>query len=274
MSISRLACAGRLKSQVALITGASSGIGKGIAMAMADEGALIVVNYIGQADAAREVVGEIERKNTRVIAVEADVSNEDQVRRMFGKAIKELGTVDILINNAGIQRDAAFDTMTLDDWQKVIDVNLTGAFLCSREAVIEFKRRGVQPEKSLSAGKIIFISSVHQVIPWSNHCNYAVSKGGISLLMKSMAQELAPDRIRVNSIAPGAIKTSINKKSWKTPEAARSLLKLIPWGRIGDPMDIGAAAVWLASDESDYVHGTTLFVDGGMTLYPGFAAGG
>ncbi|HNR49977.1 MAG TPA: SDR family oxidoreductase [Deltaproteobacteria bacterium] len=274
MSISRLACAGRLKSQVALITGASSGIGKGIAMAMADEGALIVVNYIGQADAAREVVGEIERKNTRVIAVEADVSNEDQVRRMFGKAIKEFGTVDILINNAGIQRDAAFDTMTLDDWQKVIDVNLTGAFLCSREAVIEFKRRGVQPEKSLSAGKIIFISSVHQVIPWSNHCNYAVSKGGISLLMKSMAQELAPDRIRVNSIAPGAIKTSINKKSWKTPEAARSLLKLIPWGRIGDPMDIGAAAVWLASDESDYVHGTTLFVDGGMTLYPGFAAGG
>ena len=274
MSISRLACAGRLKSQVALITGASSGIGKGIAMAMADEGALIVVNYIGQADAAREVVGEIERKNTRVIAVEADVSNEDQVRRMFGKAIKEFGTVDILINNAGIQRDAAFDMMTLDDWQNVIDVNLTGAFLCSREAVIEFKRRGVQPEKSLSAGKIIFISSVHQVIPWSNHCNYAVSKGGISLLMKSMAQELAPDRIRVNSIAPGAIKTSINKKSWKTPEAARSLLKLIPWGRIGDPMDIGAAAVWLASDESDYVHGTTLFVDGGMTLYPGFAAGG
>ena len=274
MSISRLACAGRLKSQVALITGASSGIGKGIAMAMADEGALIVVNYIGQADAAREVVGEIERKNTRVIAVEADVSNEDQVRRMFGKAIKEFGTVDILINNAGIQRDAAFDMMTLDDWQNVIDVNLTGAFLCSREAVIEFKRRGVQPEKSLSAGKIIFISSVHQVIPWSNHCNYAASKGGISLLMKSMAQELAPDRIRVNSIAPGAIKTSINKKSWKTPEAARSLLKLIPWGRIGDPMDIGAAAVWLASDESDYVHGTTLFVDGGMTLYPGFAAGG
>lgn len=274
MSISRLACAGRLKSQVALITGASSGIGKGIAMAMADEGALIVVNYIGQADAAREVVGEIERKNTRAIAVEADVSNEGQVRRMFGKAIKEFGTVDILINNAGIQRDAAFDMMTLDDWQNVIDVNLTGAFLCSREAVIEFKRRGVQPEKSLSAGKIIFISSVHQVIPWSNHCNYAASKGGISLLMKSMAQELAPDRIRVNSIAPGAIKTSINKKSWKTPEAARSLLKLIPWGRIGDPMDIGAAAVWLASDESDYVHGTTLFVDGGMTLYPGFAAGG
>ncbi|HOD72073.1 MAG TPA: SDR family oxidoreductase [Deltaproteobacteria bacterium] len=274
MSISRLACAGRLKSQVALITGASSGIGKGIAMAMADEGALIVVNYIGQADAAREVVGEIERKNTRAIAVEADVSNEGQVRRMFGKAIKEFGTVDILINNAGIQRDAAFDMMTLDDWQNVIDVNLTGAFLCSREAVIEFKRRGVQPEKSLSAGKIIFISSVHQVIPWSNHCNYAASKGGISLLMKSMAQELAPDRIRVNSIAPGAIKTPINKKSWETPEAARSLLKLIPWGRIGDPMDIGAAAVWLASDESDYVHGTTLFVDGGMTLYPGFAAGG
>lgn len=215
VSISRLACAGRLKSQVALITGASSGIGKGIAMAMADEGALIVVNYIGQADAAREVVGEIERKNTRVIAVEADVSNEDQVRRMFGKAIKEFGTVDILINNAGIQRDAAFDTMTLDDWQKVIDVNLTGAFLCSREAVIEFKRRGSSPKSR----------SVRERLYSSARC-IRLFPGLITVIMQyprgyksaheSMAQELAPDRIRVNSIAPGAIKTSINKKSWKT----------------------------------------------------------
>ncbi len=271
---SRPACAGRLKNQVVLITGASSGIGRGIALAMADEGAHIVVNYSGEEEAAGEVVGEIGKKKAKAMAVEADVSNENQVRGMFGQAVREFGTVDILVNNAGIQRDAAFDKMTLEDWQKVIDVNLTGTFLCSREAACEFKRRGIQPEKSLSAGKIIFISSVHQVIPWAHHCNYAASKGGINLLMESMAQELAPDRIRVNSIAPGAIKTPINRKSWETPEAAESLIKLIPWGRIGDPMDIGAAAVWLASDESDYVHGTTLFVDGGMTLYPGFASGG
>lgn len=273
-SCSRLACADRLKDQVVIITGASSGIGRGIALAMADEGAHIAVNYIGEAEAAGEVVEEIQRRNARAIAVKADVSSEDQVREMFGKVVREFGTVDILVNNAGIQIDAAFDKMTLDAWQKVIEVNLTGTFLCSREAVCEFKRRGIQPEKSLSAGKIIFISSVHQVIPWAHHCNYAASKGGINLLMESMAQELAPDRIRVNSIAPGAIRTEINRKAWETAEAARSLLKLIPWGRIGEPMDIGAAAVWLASDESDYVHGTTLFVDGGMTLYPGFAAGG
>ncbi len=273
-SCSRLACACRLKNQVALITGASSGIGRGIALAMADEGAHIVVNYIGKGREAGEVVGEIQRKKARAIAVEADVSSEKQVREMFGQVVREFGTVDILVNNAGIQKDSAFHAMPLEDWQKVIEVNLTGAFLCSREAVCEFKRRGIQPEKSLSAGKIIFISSVHQIIPWAHHCNYAASKGGISLLMESMAQELAPEKIRVNSIAPGAIKTSINRKSWETPEAAESLLKLIPWGRIGEPADIGTAAVWLASDESDYVHGTTLFVDGGMTLYPGFAAGG
>ncbi|MHB9029105.1 MAG: SDR family oxidoreductase [Candidatus Latescibacterota bacterium] len=270
----RRACAGRLKNQVALITGASSGIGKGIALAMADEGAHIVVNYNSHPESAREVVGEVAAKGVRAIAIQADVSKEDQVQSMFREAVREFGTIDILVNNSGIQRDAPFDEMSLEYWREVIDVNLTGAFLCSREAVREFKRREVAGERSLTAGKIIFISSVHEVIPWATHCNYAASKGGMLMLMKSLAQEVAPDRIKVNSIAPGAIKTSINRESWETPEAEQRLLRLIPWNRVGETRDVGSIAVWLASDESDYVQGTTIYVDGGMTLYPGFSAGG
>jgi glucose 1-dehydrogenase len=164
--------------------------------------------------------------------------------------------------------------MTLEQWNAVISTNLTGQFLCAREAAREFKRRGVQPERSKAAGKIICMSSVHEVIPWAGHVNYAASKGGVKMLMQSMAQELAPLKIRVNSLAPGAIKTRINKDAWDTPEDEKKLLELIPYGRIGEADDIGKAAVWLASDESDYVTGTTMFIDGGMTLYPGFADNG
>jgi glucose 1-dehydrogenase len=193
---------------------------------------------------------------------------------MFAEMIERFGTVDILINNAGLQRDAPFPEMTLENWSTVINVNLTGQFLCARTAVREFLRRGVVPAVSTSAGKIICMSSVHEVIPWAGHVNYAASKGGVMLMMKSIAQELAPQKIRVNSIAPGAIKTPINRSAWETPEAEKKLLTLIPEGRVGLPEDIARAAVWLASDASDYVVGTTLFVDGGMTLYPGFATGG
>ena len=193
---------------------------------------------------------------------------------MFAAMFAEFGTIDILVNNAGLQRDARFHEMTLDQWNFVIGVNLTGQFLCAREAVREFLKRGPRPEVSRALGKIICMSSVHEVIPWGGHANYAASKGGVMLLMKSLAQEVAPHRIRVNSIGPGAIKTPINRSAWETPEAERELLKLIPYARVGETEDIGRAAVWLASDESDYVTGTTLFVDGGMTLYPGFATGG
>ena len=272
--ISKLACVGRLKNQVVLITGASSGIGRGIALAMADEGADVVVNFFGNEDAAHELADEIRRKGVRSISIQADVSDEDQVRKMFETTVDRLGTVDVLVNNAGIQKDAPFDEMTIVDWQKVIDVNLTGAFLCARQAVLEFKKPKGVSGRSMTAGKIIFISSVHETIPWAGHVNYAAAKGGLLLLMKSLAQEVAADKIRVNSIAPGAVKTSINRVSWETPEAERELRKLIPWNRVGDTRDIGSAAVWLASDESDYVHGTTLVVDGGMMLYPGFAIGG
>lgn len=263
-----------LKNQKALVTGANSGIGKAVAIALGEAGADVVVNYRSGEWAADEVVDTIEKFGSRAIAHQADVSNENEVHAMFQGMFEEFGTIDILVNNAGLQQDAPFDEMTLQQWNTVINVNLTGQFLCAREAVREFKRRGVVPEVSNAAGKIICMSSVHEIIPWAGHVNYAASKGGVMLMMKSIAQEVGPFRIRVNSIAPGAIRTPINTDAWSTPEAYDALMELVPYKRIGEPEDIGRAAVWLASDLSDYISGTSLFVDGGMTLYPGFATGG
>jgi glucose 1-dehydrogenase len=233
-----------------------------------------VVNYVRGEERAKAVVDEIKQYGSNAIAIQADVSNEAQVQAMFRNMFDEFGTIDILINNAGLQKDAPFDQMTLDEWNLVINVNLTGQFLCAREAVREFKRRGVVPEISCSAGKIICMSSVHEIIPWAGHVNYASSKGGVMLMMKSIAQEVAPYRIRTNSIAPGAIRTPINTDAWETPEAYEALMELVPYKRIGEPEDIGRTAAWLASDQADYINGSTIFVDGGMTLYPGFATGG
>jgi glucose 1-dehydrogenase len=263
-----------LQGQKALVTGSSSGIGAGIAVALGQAGADVLVNYVGDPAGAVKVVDEIKAMGRNAFSVNADVSDESAVAGMFEKMLGTFGTIDILVNNAGLQQDAAFADMTLAQWNKVIGVNLTGMFLCARLAVREFLRRGVKPEISQAAGKIICTSSVHEVIPWAGHVNYAASKGGVKLFMQSVAQELAPQKIRVNSIGPGAIQTPINREAWETPEALKSLLTLIPYGRIGIPADIGKAAVWLASDESDYVNGQTLFVDGGMTLYPEFARGG
>jgi glucose 1-dehydrogenase len=263
-----------LAGQKALVTGANSGIGEATAVALGAAGADVVVNYVEGKESADEVVETIRKRGVRSYAHCADVSKEDQVDEMFGRMIDDLGTVDILVNNAGLQRDSPFDEMTLEQWRFVLDVNLTGQFLCARAAVREFKRRGVVPDVSCAAGKVICMSSVHQVIPWAGHANYAASKGGVMLMMKTIAQELAPHRIRVNSIGPGAVRTPINRSAWDTPSAYESLMKLIPYKRIGEPDDIAQAAVWLASDDSDYVNGTTLFVDGGMTLYPGFTTGG
>ena len=263
-----------LKNQKALVTGANSGIGEGVAKALAAAGASVVVNYVVNPDAANAVVADIKAAGGEAMALAADVSNEEQVQAMFKQMIAAYGTIDILVNNAGLQRDSSFENMTLQQWNTVIGINLTGQFLCAREAVREFLRRGMKPEISSALGKIICMSSVHEVIPWGGHVNYASSKGGVMMLMKSMAQELAPKKIRVNSIGPGAIKTPINKSAWDTPAALASLLTLIPDGRAGEPEDIARAAVFLASDASDYITGTTLFVDGGMTLYPGFSTGG
>ena len=263
-----------LKGQKALVTGGDSGIGKGIALALGAAGADVVVNYHSDAAAANNVADAIAQLGSRAMVHQADVSQEEQVLEMFQQMLDELGTIDILVANAGLQKDAPLTEMTLAQWNAVISVNLTGQFLCCREAVREFKRRGVVKNVSCAAGKSVCVSSVHEVIPWAGHVNYAASKGGINMMMKSIAQEVAPHRIRINSIAPGAIRTPINRAAWDTPDAMRDLLTLIPYGRIGEPADIGRAAAWLASDDSDYVHGTTLFVDGGMTLYPGFADGG
>jgi len=263
-----------LEGQPAIVTGGNSGIGRGVAVELARAGANVVVNYVVDPDAAEAVAAECMEVGPKAIAVQGDVSMEADVVAMFDRVRDELGTVHILVNNAGIQRDAPLDEMSLDQWQKVIDVNLTGQFLCAREAIREFKRRGMQPDVSHSLGKIIHMSSVHEVIPWAGHANYAASKGGVMLLMKSIAQEVAEHRIRVNSIGPGAIQTPINQGAWQTKEALRDLLNLIPYGRIGQPIDIGRGVVWLASDDSEYVTGTTLFIDGGMTLYPGFREGG
>ena len=263
-----------LAGQTALVTGASSGIGEGVARALGAAGADVVVNYISSPDAAERIASEIAAGGVRTMATRADVSREDDVQAMFRRMLGAWGGIDILVNNAGIQSDAPLTEMTLAQWNATLGVNLTGMFLCAREAAREMMRRGIRPGVSRAAGKIICISSVHEVIPWAGHVNYAASKGGVKLFMQSLAQELAPHRIRVNSIGPGAIQTAINRPAWETPKALEALLRLIPYGRISQPDDIGRSAVWLASDDSDYVHGQTLFVDGGMTLYPEFARGG
>ncbi|MEU2366031.1 SDR family oxidoreductase [Streptomyces noursei] len=263
-----------LKGQKALVTGGNSGIGRATAIGLGRAGADVVVNYVAGREAAEQVAEEISGFGVRAAAYEADVSQEDQVVAMTQRMVEEFGTVDILVANAGLQRDAPFTKMTTAQWQKVLDVNLTGQFLCAREATKEFLRRGVVPEVSRAAGKIICMSSVHQLIPWAGHVNYAASKGGVQMMMTTLAQELAPRRIRVNAVAPGAIRTPINRSAWDTPDAEQDLLQLIPYGRVGDPEDIAHAVVGLASDLMDYVVGTTLYVDGGMTLFPGFATGG
>ncbi len=263
-----------LPGQKALVTGANSGIGKGIALELAKAGADVVVNYVVDPETAEALVEDLKKEGVNAFTFKADVSSEGDVVQMFGEMFKRFGTIDILINNAGLQRDSPIETMTLEQWNKVISINLTGQFLCAREAIKEFKRRGVKKDISCAAGKIIHISSVHEVIPWAGHANYAASKGGIMMLMKTLAQEVAPYRIRVNSISPGAIRTPINTKVWSTQEAYDKLMELIPYRRIGEVDDIGRVAAWLASDQADYINGTSIYVDGGMTLYPGFATGG
>lgn len=263
-----------LRGQKALVTGANSGIGEGIARALAAAGADVVVNYVAQEGAAHRIVDEFKTSGVDAMAIRADVSNEAEVEAMFGAMLGAWGAIDVLVSNAGLQRDAALVDMSLAQWNTVLGVNLTGAFLCVRAAARAMTRQGVRERVSRAAGKILLVSSVHEVIPWAGHANYAASKGGLKLFMQTVAQELAPRRIRVNSIAPGAIQTPINRAAWETPQALASLLALIPYGRIGVPADIGRVAAWLASDDADYIHGQTILVDGGMTLYPEFAHGG
>jgi glucose 1-dehydrogenase len=263
-----------LSGRRAIVTGASSGIGEAVVRAFARAGAKVGINHRQRADdRAATIAAEIRADGGTAIALAADVAREGEVSAMFDRFCSELGGVDILVANAGIQRDGAFADLPLDHWNEVLAVNLTGQFLCAREAVRRFLAQGPSPDSPV-LGKIVCMSSVHELIPWAGHANYAASKGGVSLMMKSLAQEVAPKKIRVNAIAPGAIRTGINRASWEHPKALARLVNLIPYGRIGEPDDVANAALWLASDESDYVTGTTLLVDGGMSLYPGFADNG
>lgn len=266
----------RLSGQTCIVTGANSGIGEAVASAIGRDGANVVINYVSNSEIAEDIAHKIAKDSLcgDAIAIHCDVSKEDQVEAMFQQTISHFGTVDICVPNAGLQRDSPLHEMSLEDWNFVLDINLTGQFLCAREAIREFLRRGMRPDVSNSLGKIIHMSSVHQIIPWAGHANYAASKGAIVMLMKSICQEYGPHKIRCNSIAPGAIKTPINRDAWKTAEALDELNRLIPYKRIGEPEDIGSVAVWLASDESEYINGTTIFVDGGMTCYPGFTSNG
>ncbi|MBF7143894.1 MULTISPECIES: SDR family oxidoreductase [Pseudomonas] len=262
-----------LDKQVALVTGASSGLGYAAAKALAEAGAAVVINYNRHAEPAEALAQSIRDEGGQAIAVGGDVSQEADVEQLFAAAISEFGALDILVANSGLQKDAPITEMSLEDWRTVIDVNLTGQFLCARAALRQFKKQGQSRTVSRALGKIIHMSSVHQVIPWAGHANYAASKGGVDLLMRTLAQEVGELRIRVNGIAPGAIRTAINEKATQG-DAEKKLLTLVPYGRVGEPEDVANAIVWLASDLSDYVHGTTLFVDGGMSLYPEFRNNG
>ncbi|WP_010522283.1 glucose 1-dehydrogenase [Aquimarina agarivorans] len=266
----------RLANQTAIVTGANSGIGEAVAIGLGSDGANVVINYISNPEAAEELAHQLCTNDIcgEAIAIKADVSKEDQVEAMFKQTIEKFGTVDICVPNAGIQRDYKLHEMPLNEWQKVIDVNLTGQFLCCKASIQEFLKRGMRLDVSKSLGKIIHMSSVHEIIPWAGHANYAASKGAIRMLMESIAQGYGQNKIRANSIAPGAIKTEINKLAWSSQEALDKLHELIPYKRIGVPSDIGSVAAWLASDESEYINGTTIFVDGGMTCYPGFTENG
>ena len=257
-----------LKGQVAIVTGASSGLGRAAAIAFAAAGASVAVNYNSSKDKAEAVVAEIERDGGTAFAVEADTSDEADVQRLFAETVERYGAVDVVFANAGLQKDAAFADMTLADWQKVLDVNLTGQFLVAREAVRRFRKQGDRGV-SRAIGKILFNSSVHETIPWAGHANYAASKGGSGMLMRTLAQEVAAERIRVNAVAPGAIATEINADADKT-----KMLELIPYGRVGDAEDVARAALFLVSDAADYVVGATLVIDGAMSLYPEFRDNG
>ena len=262
-----------LIGQTALVTGASSGIGAAISVALAAAGARVGVNYRSDPAGAEEVVQEIRRGGSQAIAIRADVSRSADVRGMFEAVVAEFGRLDILVANAGLQQDGAIADLTLEQWKSVIDVNLTGQFLCAQQAIRQF--RGQERAATFRArGKIICISSVHEVIPWAGHVNYSASKGGVMLMMKTLAQEVAHEGIRVNGIAPGAIRTSINEDVWSDPSKSQELLELIPHGRIGEPNDVARVAAWLASDEADYITGASILVDGGMSLYPGFRSSG
>jgi glucose 1-dehydrogenase len=253
-----------LQGRRAIVTGASSGIGAATARRLGTEGANVCVNFYSDKErpAAEQVAAAVGAAGGKGIAVQADVGNEADVERMVATTVKELGGVELLVNNAGIEKQIPLVDMSLQDWEAVIRTNLTGAFLCMREASKVFGQH--------TGGVIVNMSSVHEFIPWPGFAHYCASKGGMKLLMETAARELAGKKIRVVNIAPGAIVTPINTFVLDDPEAKHAVESEIPLGRMGSPEEIAAAVVWVASDQADYVTGTTIVIDGGMSLYPRF----
>jgi len=250
-----------------LVTGGSSGLGRAMCLAFATCGAHVAINHIGDGESANTLIGKIQSIGGKAIALEADVSSPTAVDTMFEQMDAAWDGIDILVNNAGI--DGARAPLWEGDvarWQKVVDVNLTGAYLCARQAL---RRLTVQ-----RSGVVLNVTSVHERIAWSGYSAYTASKAGLSMMAKSMALEAAPYGVRVLCIAPGAIRTPINEEVWKDPQGYQDLLQKIPMGRLGSPEDVAKLAAFLASDLAGYMTATTVYVDGGMTDYPGFAHGG
>ncbi|HEV2945450.1 MAG TPA: glucose 1-dehydrogenase [Solirubrobacteraceae bacterium] len=252
-----------LDGRRALVTGGDSGIGQGVCFELAAHGAAVAINYVGAPEEAQRMAGEIERAGGRALAVKMDVSSEPDVQRAFAQAKEAFGGIDLLVNNAGLEHDYLLVDMPLEAWQQVIGVNLTGAFLCAREAARNMR-------DSSCKGTIVNMSSVHEQIPWEQFSHYCASKGGMKMFMQSIAKELAPLGIRVVNVAPGAVDTPINKGVLANAEQSAAVLAEIPLGRWGHVQDIARAVAWLASEQASYVTGSTLFVDGGMTAYPRF----
>jgi glucose 1-dehydrogenase len=253
-----------LEGRRALVTGGDSGIGQGVCYELAARGAAVAINYVGASDEAQRMAAEIGAAGGKALPVAMDVASESDVQRAFAQVREAFGGIDLLVNNAGIEHEYLLVDMPFDAWRKVIDVNLTGAFLCAREAARTMLAQGAR-------GTIVNMSSVHEQIPWERFSHYCASKGGMRLFTQSIAKELAPHGIRVVNVAPGAVDTPINKSVLEDPEASAKVLEEIPLGRWGHVRDIAGAVAWLASDNAGYVTGATLFVDGGMTLYPRFA---
>lgn len=255
-----------LKGKVVVITGASTGLGKAMALRFGQEGSKVVVNYFKEDSAVKKLIDEIKHSGGDAVAIQGDVTKEEDVKRIIRETVSHFGRLDIMINNAGIENEVPSEQLSLKDWDRVIATNLTGAFLGCREAIDYMVENNIQ-------GSIINMSSVHEVIPWPHFAHYAASKGGIKLMSETLALEFAPKGIRVNCIGPGAIDTPINAEKFSDPELKKGVEELIPMGYIGKPEQIAAVAVWLASNEASYVTGITIYADGGMTKYPSFQAG-
>jgi glucose 1-dehydrogenase len=247
----------RLQGKVAVVTGAGTGIGQAIAVAVAQAGGAVVVDYVGNASVSEETIDKINAIGGKVLGVNADISLPDDVNALVHKTVAAFGKLDIFVNNAGIEKKFAFVDYPLEEWQKIIAVNLTGTFLCSQAAARQMIRQG-------SGGRIINISSIHEDLAFPLNAPYSATKGGIRMLMRTIAVELAPHQITVNNIGPGAIYTPIDKDVEMDAKLNDQILAEIPLGRWGKPEEVAQLAVYLASDDAAYMTGSTHFIDGGM----------